>query len=67
MLADRSARATEFPPPTIVAAADGAPTANEAQLCNVIEGLAPGDSLRLEIWRAAKEETLVVRLGRPPG
>ncbi len=51
----------------IIVAADGAPTANEAELLNVIEGLAPGDSLRLEIWRAAKEKTLVVRLGRPPG
>lgn len=51
----------------IIVAADGEPITSDAQLRDVIEALAPGDRLRLELWRARREETVVVRLGRPPG
>ncbi len=51
----------------IIVAADGVPILDETQLRNVLEGLAPGDRLALEIWRSDKKETVYVTLGAPPG
>jgi S1-C subfamily serine protease len=51
----------------IIVAADGKPIVSESQLRDVIEGLAPGDALRLQIWREGKQVSVVVTLGRPPG
>jgi len=51
----------------IIVSADGAAIVSEAQLRNVIEALAPGDLLRLELWRGGKEKSVSVRLGQPPG
>ncbi len=51
----------------IIIAADGEPVVSQAQLRDVIEALAPGDSLSLTVWRASgKEETLLVTLGQAP-
>ncbi|MGH9099550.1 MAG: S1C family serine protease [Acidimicrobiales bacterium] len=51
----------------IIVAADGVPILDEAQLRDILEALTPGDRLRLEIWRTDKEETVYVKLGKPPG
>ncbi len=51
----------------IIVAANGVPIASEAQLRNVIQAMKPGDHLALRIWRGAREETVRVTLGRPPG
>jgi S1-C subfamily serine protease len=51
----------------IIVAADGVPTLDETELRDVLEGLAPGDRLALEIWRSNRKETVFVTLGAPPG
>jgi S1-C subfamily serine protease len=51
----------------IMVSADGTAIVSEALLRNVIEALAPGDLLRLELWRGGKEKNVSVRLGQPPG
>jgi len=51
----------------IIVAANGVPVASEAQLRNVIQTMKPGDHLALRLWRGAREETVRVTLGRPPG
>jgi S1-C subfamily serine protease len=51
----------------IIVTADGVQIRDETQLREVIEALAPGDRLRLEIWRANKEQAVSVRLSAPPG
>ncbi len=51
----------------IIVAADGIPIVTQAQLRDVIETLAPGDRVHLEVWRAGKQVAVVVTLGRPPG
>ena len=42
------------------------PVVTVAQLRDVIEALAPGDTVRLSLWRAGKPRTLKVTLGEPP-
>jgi len=51
----------------LIVAADGVRIVSEAQLRDAIEALAPGDLLRLQLWREGKRETVGVRLGQPPG
>jgi S1-C subfamily serine protease len=51
----------------IIIAADGVPIVSEADLRNVLQALAPGDALRLQLWRSGKKETVLAILGRPPG
>jgi S1-C subfamily serine protease len=51
----------------IIVSANGSPVATAAQLRDVLTKLAPGDTLRLELWRGNNRETVTVRLGRPPG
>lgn len=51
----------------IIVTADGTPVATAAQLRDVLETLAPGDPLRLELWRHGRLVTVTVMLGQPPG
>jgi S1-C subfamily serine protease len=51
----------------IIVKADGVPIRDETELRDVIEALAPGDRMQLEIWRANKEQAVSVTLGAPPG
>jgi putative serine protease PepD len=51
----------------IIVAADGVPIVTEAQLREVIQARAPGDPIRLEVWRSHKKVSVLVTLGRPPG
>jgi putative serine protease PepD len=51
----------------IIVAADGVPVSSQAELRNVIQTMKPGDRLVLRLWRGRREQTVKVKLGRPPG
>ena len=45
---------------------DGAPTASESALLNVLAGIAPGTSVPVVVKRQGKTATLQVKVGKPP-
>jgi 2-alkenal reductase len=51
----------------IIVAVDGRPVTSVSALRNVLQEKRPGDTLALLLWRGKHEQTVHVKLGRPPG
>jgi S1-C subfamily serine protease len=51
----------------IVVEADGMPVANLSSLRDIVAGKAPGETVRLTVYRNGKKKEVEVKLGRQPG